>query len=164
MSAWTDYEITELKRLKLAGFSGREIAQAIGGGRSRSAVIGKWSRLGLSKPGPNPALRIPKGPPKPKRQTLPRPRNTASIPMPTLRQAEAPTDPVLFRESRADQCLYPLGDGEPDMLVCGAPRTRGSYCSQHARLAYIGTETQANARDKRFKVWIAGAQDKVWAA
>lgn len=46
---WTDERVKLLKKLWSEGLSGREIADQLGGGISRNAVIGKINRLKLSK-------------------------------------------------------------------------------------------------------------------
>lgn len=45
---WTAARVEKLKALDAEGMSAREIAQALGGGVTRNAVIGKRHRLGLS--------------------------------------------------------------------------------------------------------------------
>ena len=45
---WTEARTELLKRLWLAGDSARAIAEKLGGGMTRNAVIGKAHRLGLT--------------------------------------------------------------------------------------------------------------------
>ena len=48
--AWTEERTETLKRLWAAGRSARQIADELGDGVTRNAVIGKANRLGLSTP------------------------------------------------------------------------------------------------------------------
>lgn len=47
---WTDARVSELVRMKRAGFSAAQIAKALGG-TTRCAVVGKCQVLGLTKRG-----------------------------------------------------------------------------------------------------------------
>ena len=47
---WTEERVETLKRLWLDGATARQIAEILGEGVTRNAVIGKANRLGLSKP------------------------------------------------------------------------------------------------------------------
>jgi GcrA cell cycle regulator len=47
---WTDDRVTLLSKLWQDGHSARQIAERLGEGITRNAVIGKANRLGLSKP------------------------------------------------------------------------------------------------------------------
>jgi GcrA cell cycle regulator len=46
---WTDEREAELKRLWAEGYTGSQIADAIGSGLTRSAIMGKIHRLGLDR-------------------------------------------------------------------------------------------------------------------
>jgi GcrA cell cycle regulator len=128
-----------------AGLTCSRIAAEIG--VSRNAVIGKMSRLGLSRrqrAAPTPEE-------KPKR-TAWRTRNLARI----LARAQILTELVpaqasagntvaildgrgcsLF-ELTAGQCRWPINDpGAPDFCFCGSARVEGlPYCVGHVRRAY----------------------------
>ncbi|MCV9940946.1 GcrA family cell cycle regulator [Boseaceae bacterium BT-24-1] len=68
---WTDESVSELRRLHAGGSTFSEIAVAIGC-RSRNAVIGKASRLGLaSRHSPVPAPKPPRARPKPSLAPVP---------------------------------------------------------------------------------------------
>ncbi|MFP6726808.1 MAG: GcrA family cell cycle regulator, partial [Alphaproteobacteria bacterium] len=47
---WTDYRVALLSDLWQSGCSARQIAERLGEGVTRNAVIGKANPLGLSKP------------------------------------------------------------------------------------------------------------------
>lgn len=76
--AWNDDRVAQLKKLWMAGRSASQIAAELKGGLTRSAVIGKVHRLGLSKhgraacacPAPNMRKRV-FAAPKPARPSAP---------------------------------------------------------------------------------------------
>lgn len=99
--AWTDERIALLKQYWEEGRSASQIAELLGEGLSRNAVIGKAHRLGLaSRPSPlktGEAKAEPKAPrPEPKaaapKPAAPRPAPAAPAPAPV--QADAPARPV----------------------------------------------------------------------
>lgn len=55
---WTPERVSELKRHYFAGLSARQIAEAMGDGLTRNAVIGKTTRLGLTTPKPKASGRL----------------------------------------------------------------------------------------------------------
>lgn len=64
--SWTDERIDKLKKLWEQGMTASQIADALGEGVSRNAVIGKAHRLGLqSRPSPVKANEAPADPPSP---------------------------------------------------------------------------------------------------
>ena len=64
---WTEQHVDNLRDMWSSGATARQIAEKIGHGITRNAVIGKANRLGLSSPDP-----------KRRRRIAPRPVNTAS--------------------------------------------------------------------------------------
>jgi GcrA cell cycle regulator len=165
---WTDDAIAQLKTLWAKGQSASLIATKMGGGLTRSAVIGKVQRLRL--PGRHTQATSPLGrhfgeaPPKPQ----PKPRPPANPAANTIannlaRKAEEaaarearrierervaaenaePPDQspfaVAFLDRKSTQCAWPL-DKFPSatMLVCGAPQDDG--CSYCGRHRRISTQ------------------------
>jgi len=147
---WTPEEDATLSRLwvderKSAG----EIMLSAFPGHSRSAIIGRVTRLGLVRvlscddikirePRPPRAERRPSRPrtivrfgslglqsqnPKVKPPSLPKP---APVPV------KCESEPVTLSERRPDQCGWPVNDGAP-YLFCGAGKSgHKRYCAHHA--------------------------------
>jgi GcrA cell cycle regulator len=146
---WTDAAVERLKELWAEGHTGLTIGRQFG--ISRSAVIGKISRLGLShKPRP----RLPTVPlqaisvPKPVRkgqkrsETRPLKRNNRPLPPPEPYQApRPPPDPPIgsfdLLELRHGHCRWPSAGDGPKWTFCGRPRAgESSYCEAHHALAH----------------------------
>jgi GcrA cell cycle regulator len=142
---WTAERVELLKSLFERGRTCREIANEIG--LSRNAVIGKISRLKLSRPngrsvrrpqreaGPRVGQRV--GPPRGARalqlllalRAAPPPEVDTTIP-------DGPCRSLL--ELGNEQCRWPVGDVQgADSRFCANPVVDGlPYCAGHARLAY----------------------------
>jgi GcrA cell cycle regulator len=138
---WTDERIELLKSCFEAGLSCREIADRIG--VSRNAVIGKISRLDLTRqkaagPVRKDAARDPRGRPtlRLRRQFL-----RAVKVVDDTAELEAPVHNghtcSLF-ELSAQTCRWPISTpGADDFCFCGNPPVDGlPYCPGHSRLAY----------------------------
>jgi GcrA cell cycle regulator len=139
---WTDERVEMLKRLWLEGHSASQIAKQLGG-VTRNAVIGKVHRLGLSGRA---------APSQPSRQVLrtPRPPRPAPVHHQAQRRVEARPLPVpqavVYPEEPgsatvltlgAHMCKWPIGDpSTDDFTFCGRRINEGSYCVEHARVAY----------------------------
>lgn len=140
-TGWTTERLDALPGLLQGRLSARQVSVALGGGLSRSAVIGKARRLGLSlmprktavprqrsrpfffrKPGATPATPAP-----PKAPVLP------AAPPP-------PVDPLMVTLEQLEprHCRFPIGDPQEDGFgFCGHPRFGDRvYCAYHCRLAY----------------------------
>jgi GcrA cell cycle regulator len=120
-----------------------QIAREIG--VTRNAVIGKLSRLGLSKPRPAARPRAANGARAPyPRPVAPRRILRALYTTPLL--ADAPAQPAIVTsaapctllELTRDKCRWPIADAGPhDAGFCGNAAVEGlSYCAGHARMAY----------------------------
>jgi GcrA cell cycle regulator len=137
---WTDERIERLKGHFADGLSCREIAAEIG--VSRNAVIGKLSRLQLTRD-EKPKAR-PTEPGKPRARSVPR------LQYRLLKKlfAEAPlaedAEPIQSEqrcsllELSEQRCRWPINSpGEEDFCFCGNPPLDGvPYCAGHTRLAY----------------------------
>lgn len=112
---WTDERIAELKRRWAEDDSAGTIADALGGGVTRSAVLGKAHRLGLKK------TEVPGS-------------ATALARHPALLDGFAPVP------HRTGGCQWPKWPDhvKPDQNFCGKPvRAEGEpYCAAHAARAY----------------------------
>ena len=134
-STWTDDRIGRLKTLWLAGQTAEQIARDLANGITRSAVLGKVHRMGLSAGRSGRPPKRPEAGPKPSRLA------------PTRSLADRPIDarPVVATEHglatvlsvRRCQCRWPFGaPGAADFSLCGQPVTRGAFCASHAAVAY----------------------------
>jgi GcrA cell cycle regulator len=150
---WTDERIALLKSRFEAGLSCREIAADIG--VSRNAVIGKLSRLNLTreKTCDEPSLPRKNGPKGRRGKTAPRlqhqmlraiyarPQQLAEEPIHDGRQCS------LFDLSE-ERCRWPINTpGDEDFCFCGNRPVDGlPYCAGHSRLAYRLNSYQRVAR------------------
>ncbi len=137
MSAWTPDRVARLRTLWKEGRSAAEISRDLQNGISRSAVLGKVHRLGLSldrenAPRPGPATpashaRVQGLEPRPSR--LPPQALPASEP-------EVRGDASILSVRNGD-CRWPIGDPrDQGFSLCGCPATRGAFCDRHAARAY----------------------------
>ena len=141
---WTDERIELLKNGFAAGLSCREIACDIG--VSRNAVIGKLSRLNLTREKSGEA-------PRTARKDDAKAKRPGSVPRVQYRMlrrlyAEAPPvgddEPIhsehccTLLELSEERCRWPISTpGEQDFCFCGNRPLRGlPYCAGHTRLAY----------------------------
>ena len=153
LPTWTTERVELLKQHFEAGLSCRDIAAHIG--VSRNAVIGKLSRMNLTRGRPGVEPR----PKKPAKR-----RGARSVPrlqyqmLRTLYDEEPPDDgaPIvsvqrcsLFELSK-ERCRWPISTpGAADFCFCGNPPLDGMpYCSGHTRLAYRPGSRQRVARHR----------------
>jgi GcrA cell cycle regulator len=142
VQTWTTDRIEALKVHFQAGLSCREIANEIG--VSRNAVIGKISRLNLTrdKGGVIRGKKEPAGAPRPRgAQRL---RQILLRSFPSAPEPEGPDEPIhnghtcsLFELSK-ETCRWPISTpGQADFCFCGNTPIEGMpYCPGHSRLAY----------------------------
>ena len=140
---WTDERIELLKRHFEAGLSCREIAADIG--VSRNAVIGKLSRLNLTRGRSSDERRLDR--------SLAQARAPRAVPrlqyemLATIygesdtREFTGPIDDgnrCSLLELSENRCRWPISTpGEDDFCFCGNSAPDGqSYCAGHSRLAY----------------------------
>ena len=142
---WTEERVALLKKLWLEGLSASQIAKQLGG-VTRNAVIGKVHRLGLSgratpSQPPRPAFKTPRPPRPVSNQSLaPRriaPHGGGSVAEPTpIYYVEEPGSATVLTLG-AHMCKWPIGDPSSDNFTfCGRRIGDGSYCVEHARVAY----------------------------
>jgi len=149
-NTWTTERVELLQSHFAAGLSCREIANEIG--VSRNAVIGKLSRLNLTREKKPEARRD--------RAKTSRPRSVPRLQYRMLRKlfAEAPPEEdgqtidsdqrCSLLELSEEKCRWPISSpGEKDFCFCGNPPLEGMpYCAGHSRLAYQSGSRQRAAR------------------
>ena len=136
---WTTERIELLKGHFHAGLSCRQIAAEIG--VSRNAVIGKLSRLGLTRDRPPGSPALPK---KPRGER--RGRSVPRLQYELLREVydeAAFNTPVVsahrcsLYELGKENCRWPVNGDAEEFSFCGNPPLAGlPYCQGHTRLAY----------------------------
>ncbi len=138
---WTEDRVAILKKLWLEGLSASQIAKQLGG-VTRNAVIGKVHRLGLSgRATPSQPPRPVYKPPRPARpvagSTLAPRRILPTSPEPhPVYYVEEPGSATVLTLG-AHMCKWPIGDPSTDgFTFCGRRIGEGSYCQEHARVAY----------------------------
>lgn len=165
---WTVEIIEEMRLLAAAGSSARQIAETLGRGISRLAVIGKCRRAGILLCGSPLAGRQGKGRPKTaKPKKAPKPRGHFNIsfgkygnllaasvpptpvaPLPELLPDQIAAQAVSFEKfERSKHCAWPVSD--TPFLFCGGGKMNDKpYCAQHhARsLQKIEQRTRYHAR------------------
>ena len=151
---WTEERLELLKIRFAAGLSCRQIADDIG--VSRNAVIGKLSRLNLSREKSSDERR-------PARKRAGKGRRARSVPrlqyqmLRTLYagpQTEAYDEPIASEhccsllELSEERCRWPISTpGLADFRFCGNTPIEGlPYCAGHTRLAYRPGSRQRVAR------------------
>ena len=157
--SWTDARIDLLRTSWEQGLTASQIAEALGEGISRNAVIGKAHRLGL-KPRPSPvrggeaqiaelaaesvAVPLPVSAAAP--VAAPRP---ATVPVRKPVRAAVSTKPArtTLLDLSEKICKWPIGHpGDADFHFCGKPSQASfPYCTEHCAIAY---QAQLPRRDR----------------
>lgn len=135
---WTEEKMNELRDHWNAGLAAGAIAEKLGDGISRNAVIGKAHRLGLAaRPSPVKAGD---------------PAAIVARPGATARPARAPKPPAKPQRTTlldlSDKvCKWPINHpGDADFHFCGKPSNAGfPYCAEHCAVAY---QAQQPRRDR----------------
>lgn len=138
-SAWTDDRIDRLKTLWLKGQTADQIARTLANGITRSAVLGKVYRMGLSagrSAGPSKSGSRPDPSPVPPVRPM-----VAALPVPVTAVADTPAGQASggypLQSIGRYECRWPLGDPlTAGFTLCGQRICRGSYCGPHAEIAY----------------------------
>ena len=132
---WTDDRVTLLSKLWQDGHSARQIAEHLGEGITRNAVIGKANRLGLSKPSKSSVTR-----------QLRRKEQAEKV-----LSLQPPIDEgATIFSLTASTCRWPIGDpGDLDFHFCGADSEAGQpYCDYHAAMAYQPPKVKNTSRKR----------------
>lgn len=169
---WPQERIELLTKLWADGLSCSRIANQIGHGLSRSAIIGKVHRLGLPGRGSPAAearrMNKAEGVKKyrgTKRDDNFRFRRKISVGYTQPQRVKAAPEPIVPLEEifipleqrrtllqlTAETCRWPVGDLETeDFYFCGAvPKDGKPYCGPHCRIAYMPvTQRQKNTFDR----------------
>jgi len=153
-AGWTPEREKAVKRWWSEGKSASWIAEHLGGGATRNAVIGKVHRLGLVTSGrEKPAVPSPVKP-----TTAHRPsfgiagngtmfeRGEVRPPHVVVDYPEEAAGSVTIMTAKAHHCRWPIGEGS-GLSFCGKPRRDElvSYCPDHCRIAFQG-QVAANGR------------------
>ncbi|MCP3383669.1 GcrA family cell cycle regulator [Bradyrhizobium sp. CCGUVB4N] len=141
---WTNERIELLKLHFEAGLSCREIAADIG--VSRNAVIGKLSRLNLTRSRAVEDRRLERSLAPPARATRTVPRLQYAMLATIYGEADAPVvagqiddaNRCSLMELGENRCRWPISTpGAEDFCFCGNAAHDGQpYCAGHSRLAY----------------------------
>lgn len=113
---WTPERVEILSRLWAEGLSARQIAEKLGGGVTRNAVIGKAHRLNLQRGAPQPEY-VPEPPP------------------PIIEEPKFDPPP----DMKPWMCRWPTDDaGRHGLHICGKTVQPGRpYCAEHITAAYL---------------------------
>lgn len=150
MTIWNDERRATVRKLWAEGLTCSQIADRLGHGISRSAVIGIVHRMDLgkrvtriqtrsAKPAPGVGWRKFVSTPKPQRA-----ESVGSAGEP-VRYDNTPA-PVGQRQQvhslEGHHCRWPIGDPQrPDFHFCGGRKVNGlPYCEFHARKAFVARE------------------------
>jgi GcrA cell cycle regulator len=155
--AWTDERIAQLKAGWEGGMTASQIAEQLGEGVTRNAVIGKAHRLGLeARPSPvkageegteaSPAPVVASvAAPKPAAPAAAAPLMARPIAKKPVRTGKAARTTLLDLNEKI--CKWPLGHpGDADFHFCGKASQAGfPYCTDHCLVAY---QAQLPRRDR----------------
>jgi GcrA cell cycle regulator len=155
---WNDETVAKLKRLHAEGLSASIIAAQLGG-ISRSGVLGKIHRLGLSSAGRTPSPLVPRQRSRGERSGLLAARLavrrqvkagsvTASPPAQQRREDAPPPLNVRLVDLNDSHCRWPVSAAAgPETLYCGlAHAPDSSWCAYHGGIGYgRGTPSERRA-------------------
>jgi hypothetical protein len=127
---WDDDKIAYALFQKQCGLSASQIAESLG--TTKGSVLGKFRRMGLSKPlvrrtDVRPTTKVPKGKAyvAAKREALAKNGNP-----------HLPPGSLSILDLKADDCRWPVTD-RPPHLFCGRVKWGGSpYCAEHSSRAW----------------------------
>jgi GcrA cell cycle regulator len=141
-SVWTAERIELTLQLWRAGSSASQIAEVLGG-VTRSAVLGKLHRLGVSNRGaPTVIVRSKRKEPRERPPRDPKPPAFAREAKPLIIPAMPPDSrPIQFPRATMTGCSWPLWiESTPadKRLCCGAPlNAKSGYCQTHYEIAHM---------------------------
>lgn len=142
---WSDEAVAMLRACVERGDTYARAAKAITatfpGSVTRNAAIGKALRIGLKAPE---GLRMPKKDKPPVLRLIKRVPFESSGPAMArtkpksivLTAIAATTEPRHYITRARNECAWPIDGEGHETRSCCAPVARGSYCAEHAKLAY----------------------------
>lgn len=145
------WPLERLQRLRddwCAGLSASLSADGLG--CSRSAIIGKWHRLGWTESRPAPSMRPDAQRKRAQRHGRKTIRRARAIGERVEAVPELPPEPIVeadipqtqrrsLVELTGETCKWPVGHpGDPGFFFCGGPACHGPYCAYHGAHAYQG--------------------------
>lgn len=132
---WTPERVDRLRQLYAQNWSARLIADEIGGSLTRSSVMGKIKRLGLSRKGGVVGRdgRVTLGGGQQMRPKVVAPR---------LVEVDPVGVPLL--DLQPGQCRFPYGNGPFTFCGCQALKDQ-SYCASHYELTHMSARYVAEA-------------------
>jgi len=163
---WTEEMVERLKYFYGQGLSCSMIANEIGNGISRNAVIGKIHRINLPPrdpvPSPNrnphprhrkqaPARRWPGTGPRDEAQ-VERAIQASARAAVTARKQWKPLNgkiPVGLLDLKQGECRWPVG--EDTIMFCGEATEKHPYCPVHTRVAYQPPSTTNGAKPNWYR-------------
>ena len=173
--SWTDERVEQLRKLWMDGLSASQIANTLGDGITRNAVIGKVHRLGLSgrvkapsQSKPRTRSSAPRASRAPRRSGGAVHGNTAlayharAYAQPVTRPIEEivvpMSNPITIMELKEATCRFPLGDPQtPEFRYCGGKSEVGvPYCPFHTRIAYQPAQERRRERERRAQMRAIG--------
>nr|WP_315052710.1 GcrA family cell cycle regulator [uncultured Brevundimonas sp.] len=135
-SAWTTDRVNRLKTLWHEGRTAEQIAAELQSGITRSAVLGKVYRMGLSVDRPKrPGVRKPPVEERGKAAPGPSPR-TGEERTVSSSAFDLPSGGLSILTIGPSQCRWPYGDPRSGVSFCGRPVARGAFCAGHAEVGY----------------------------
>ena len=154
--AWTDERIAKLKQGWEGGMTATQIAEMLGEGVTRNAVIGKAHRLGLeSRPSPVKATDATPAPARAAAAAPPPAPAPVAASAPAIKPMEAPAARPVGKPAKGVSkggkqtrttlldlnekvCKWPIGHpDDADFHFCGRPSNAGfPYCNDHCLVAY----------------------------
>ena len=159
---WTGAVVAKLRRLWAEGKSAGQIADALGGGTTRNAVLGKLHRLRLRG---ETIVSKSSAPPKAKPQPKPRQQHSVTygwrapkeslvppaVIATTTHDTIDPKTPTLLRmeDLKAHHCRWPLNSAlGGEYYFCGERQISGKpYCQTHCDVAYPKPKPKLSKRN-----------------
>jgi len=172
--SWTDERVEQLRQAWMDGKSASQIANLLGHGLTRNAVIGKVHRLGLAGRAKSPsAATAPSAQAQAHNSGRPAAASRAA-PASAARMVRGATalalEPQALTETRPREmesvvlpmsarvtivelkeamCRWPLGDPtSAEFRYCGSQTHVGPYCAYHGGLAYQPSDARRRERDR----------------
>lgn len=127
---WTHHAVKTMKDLMEQGWTARRIALHLGPEFTRSAVIGKWNRMGL----------------RTTRYVVVEPKviKVSDLPATDIKG-------VLFDDLERGMCRYPLAGEGRKIVFCAEPAINRVYCECHQRLTRVPGTASAITLKKLMK-------------